>query len=1215
MVTESGNVTRLPTVRAGPSGTVINPLFNTSFQSIKRRNSGSSGVLMTSRPSTGGSVSRRSRADDVEKLKLPKEFEENSRNMMLLEKRVENARKLQNIEDFTNRARSSTFTSIYSGSTTSFEDSQNSFAEVFSAADQESATWKVGDILQSLGEKDLDKENLVRLSNDLVTLLIENPHLKEDLVLSAFGNRIQLLLCHQVSEVRACGYRIARYILHNEDTLRMLIQLKMELFLTITLSQDNQAYSEKEQALKLIRQVVEFPNGVHTISVGIIRAIVAIAESSDDKLRFICIETLCETSLYSCSLVYKADGLKVILQTFIEGPYNIASCCLLTVLKLLELPETRKFIIEQANISYFVSTFSDVQSKNYTNIEKLQNNAFMLTIFLKTWSGLVSISQDNFSLIRDLINCLKFDIPNLRDILMDIFFDVLKIRTLPWIKNGNLFGNSTQQQQLDLAQDHQPTKASITPSAPERQHSFINHYTSLLLSVLIHCNISDRLVEIISESTDDLNRRKAIYLLSEMASLANNLIPHDVLFESDNFQKFLPIMTDSEQFSKIPSASIFQMAKLTGKLSKGRTMLSLEPFKKAMIQQDLKKFAPYKTTYKFDDNEFKRLLNDTRILTTKEYHHWNWDLISELMQGPLLNGRRLEETIRTTKVMKRLMSFFRPFKFRFSKISRKNKNSSKYVKVGCEIFEMLLHTEEGVRFLSENKLLAQIAECIAQVDPYSGITSPDSLFSRHKLETTMSSGYFQMLGVLSKDVNGLKMMEQWKMFSMFYHITEAKRDDLIKLIIKDMDYTIPSHLRIIFTKVLTTSNLELRVFTTNHLSTLLHHPDENNFIVKLLIDQLYDTDEKVVETAARIIDDYVMDLENLNKIVELRPNLFQLNKIGHSTLLRFLSTSKGYHYLNEYNIIGRELHEWINYKIFKYVYDVESMMISDLIQPELYNNLVFKQNTSLSNSSPQHFFGELVKIDEGVQLINESGFIEKISKRIKFHINNKSNVIDEDEIIQLKGYLWCIGHICSTNEGIKLFENRHLVEDIVTLTRTSTNLSIKGTCFLVLGLISKTSEGFEILDELNWSCKMNNNKQLIGICLPKDLQDFFKLESEAVKQNRFDDYTSVNSLFNNECNGLSSNDYIFMSKIFDNLINLLSHLLTSKAIANLKSLKFKNTSFFNSDRNKTILFKIICKLLANFKYSKNLRKYLLNDFIDSSNQLKSLCKKDRAKIH
>lgn len=71
-----------------------------------------------------------------------------------------------------------------------------------------------------------------------------------------------------------------------------------------------------------------------------------------------------------------------------------------------------------------------------------------------------------------------------------------------------------------------------------------------------------------------------------------------------------------------------------------------------------------------DDARFKSLLADADIKNVKEYARWNWDGIIYLIQGPLQNSRKLEEALRSTKLLKQLLVFYRPSSHQFSDIKK-----------------------------------------------------------------------------------------------------------------------------------------------------------------------------------------------------------------------------------------------------------------------------------------------------------------------------------------------------------------------------------------------------------------------------------------------------------------------------------------------------------------------------------------------------------------
>jgi len=53
-------------------------------------------------------------------------------------------------------------------------------------------------------------------------------------------------------------------------------------------------------------------------------------------------------------------------------------------------------------------------------------------------------------------------------------------------------------------------------------------------------------------------------------------------------------------------------------------------------------------------------------MSQKDSTKWNLDTLFELIEGPLMNPKRLEEAFRVLKFGKRLISFFHPFANRFS---------------------------------------------------------------------------------------------------------------------------------------------------------------------------------------------------------------------------------------------------------------------------------------------------------------------------------------------------------------------------------------------------------------------------------------------------------------------------------------------------------------------------------------------------------------------
>ena len=121
-------------------------------------------------------------------------------------------------------------------------------------------------------------------------------------------------------------------------------------------------------------------------------------------------------------------------------------------------------------------------------------------------------------------------------------------------------------------------------------------------------------------------------------------------------------------------------------------------------------------------------------MLTKDYMKWGFDMLQELIEGPLLNPKRMEEAIKVSRFIRRLMSFFHPFSHRFSDMPRIkvhcrlccqtilvlifHKSNIKWVRLGCSLMTTLIASPDGVRYLAtEDQFLAQIVKSFAQLDP------------------------------------------------------------------------------------------------------------------------------------------------------------------------------------------------------------------------------------------------------------------------------------------------------------------------------------------------------------------------------------------------------------------------------------------------------------------------------------------------------------------
>ena len=510
-----------------------------------------------------------------------------------------------------------------------------------------------------------------------------------------------------------------------------------------------------------------------------------------------------------------------------------------------------------------------------------------------------------------------------------------------------------------------------------------------------------------------------------------------------------------------------------------------------------------KLSVEMDDLQFRSLLLETQVLNTVNYLKWKWDLINDLVVGPLLNPKRLLEAISATKFLKRLIGFYRPFKYRFSDI-KSTKPNQRYVRTGCALLRTLLKTAEGTRYLAESKLLRQLAECLAQLDRTSGLTSESPLFSPYRVTETLTGGYFALLGVLSSDSQGLLMIERWRMINMFYHIVELRnRDDLVQVLLGNMDFSLDSHLRVMLSKALTACPKSVRIFSTKLLrkyatrkpqDTTSNVANSGNaeWAIRLLVTQLYDPEVEVCEVAVQILEEACNQLHYLEYVVRCRPALDHLGEIGAPLLLRFLSTSLGYQYLDGLDYITQEMDDWFLGRNDSYVTLVEASLSRALLEQSERPISGFDESFQRLNSGmvPPHFYRELTRTTEGCELLKQSGHFGDFVATIQDFWSESE---DPEIMLKVKGCLWAIGNVGSMELGAPFLEDTDVVTWIVKIAEKSEVMTMRGTAFFVLGLISRSLHGTEILAEHGWDTAADTLGLSLGYCLPPNLGVLFSV--------------------------------------------------------------------------------------------------------------------------
>lgn len=492
---------------------------------------------------------------------------------------------------------------------------------------------------------------------------------------------------------------------------------------------------EREQALKFVRAFLDVKSGIREVSRAVVRTIVAVAEQSDDRrpgvqvadhnvdrLRPICIETLAEILVADPLLLVASGGLGPLSDALAEGTYKAPESLMSAFLFLLDTPEKRKYLQPGNALDVVFTTFTD-QLAAAEDI--LKQNSRVISIAMRSWSGLMTLCMYDSRPIRSLTASILFPSPAIRDTVLDLFFSLLRIKPPAWATSFLAGRRLTTYGRVANLKSTNGRERSATLCLEEDtgEQSFIDHYTALLLAVVIKAGLLQSLLQIARSEEDPVLRRKTTLLIGEVLKLASRLLPPSWSAELQLLPDLFSAAAQvGDEAHFVASSIVYQISSVS------RTLYRSEPSESAagarpsgdgsqnlgMLEDQPKANA----AVVFDDATFRQLLIDTQVLNSSNYMKWNWDVIIKVIDGPLQSGKRLEEAIKASKFMKRIMSFYRPFKYKFAEI-RNTRNTQKYVKAGCALMHSLLQSPEGIRLLADSKLLRQIAECLAQCDPVS----------------------------------------------------------------------------------------------------------------------------------------------------------------------------------------------------------------------------------------------------------------------------------------------------------------------------------------------------------------------------------------------------------------------------------------------------------------------------------------------------------------
>lgn len=996
------------------------------------------------------------------------------------------------------------------------------------------------------------------------------------------AKRLRPLCADPIQTIRAATLRTLRVYAVSPLAVSAFLTAKLHVFLMRSLERDAKHKVERIQAMKLTRKLIDVdPNQFPR---SLVASLVSLAEHPDDLFSRVALESLCELAVANTAVLQLGGGLRTIIAACMERRFDdLVEPLTLTVMHLFSHPKLRVYVDHEHGMGMLLSSFTETFTSQDADVDRKRDVArrAILTA-LRSWSGLVYFGSLPVVGMASIVKALHLDDSKIQQSLLHMLYQLFRIRPPRT--------TSSFQAALRL---HSETLASRDSDFNLTSDRFnpADSYMAIMLVAFVHGQLIETLVELGCSDTRDVVVLVTI-LLGELLHMANRILPSALCAQLQT----LP--------SLVSSAALFVNRDDRGMRSRANTLLSnLHEFARVRklaseyndFHMQLLLFNTYKTRralgkdketrtfndhiknlkqkmeLRMDDAKLQALLKATEVYNGKDYTKWHWDLIMEVIEGPLSDSKRMEDCIAKTKFAKRILSFLRPTNHQFSdvKIDKRNKHKNlRYIRTACLLLEALMSSDEGARYLAENEFLGQITDFCREeltIGGAAGAAGDESaagggaaatggadefgerFLDKNRLIKTMTREYFTMLGVLSSSKRGQDLLEQKDIFNVLYPLSEGKtgRDDVAKLIVTSLDYNLEGHPRVLLAKAMTCKSKKIRYIATKHMRVLMRAGvnDFTNWGADLLVTQLSDPDKDISQAALKILVEACEDAETLAALISKQPLLTTLDGRGKDLLIKFLSLPAGVTYLQKHAWIAGEMEAWHSKGNIEYVNTLELAMARSL-QPFLFPPLVQAgtpaqpaaaastpstpagsgiaqtgfagsgvvasivaataaaagkvasaasqpvgglQYSGSSNEAAEvddsnatvlrpHFYGELAKTAEGCALLRASGHFDEFIRQID----------DADaHVLFRKSALWAVAHIGSSVTGFEFVERSGVLARIVAMAERGDILSLKGTAFFAVGLLSSCERAAAALRAVNWEAN-----GLKGICIPREASQF-----------------------------------------------------------------------------------------------------------------------------
>lgn len=705
-----------------------------------------------------------------------------------------------------------------------------------------------------------------------------------------------------------------------------------------------------------------------------------------------------------------------------EALPDLAVPLVTNLLTLLDRPATRRYISPGTDLEAVLAGFSTVpMPKTDMHIQRLQTTGHIMTLLLRSWAGLFYLCQRDCGALKTLVATLRVQDEDVLHYALGTIDSLVQL---------------VDSSQLEADGLHQ---------APYLSTGLLREqYVALVLGLLFDVGLIDALVSIVQHSLTA--RDYASDILARILRFSNRALP-DESTEMHALPELLNhLCLPGEPLAMVDAAgAMHAIDDASARYESSR--------KRAMVG-----------TVFWDESYFRALIRDSMVVATKDFSTWNTALIEELLDGPLHEPRRFEEALNNTKLVRRLMSFYLPSNLRYAALPQ-NETGRRWTKMGVKLVRLLLRHSEGVRLLAEDRFLLELREAFEQLAQM----PMEALFSSTNLKRTMTSGYFDLLGALSEQSQGLELLAHARLFSTWMKLCDLDSDAssrVLEALVNKLDMTGPSYTRVLLERSLTKAPVTVRRAATERVAHALWIDGETqSWAMSLLLAQLHDVAQSV-RALARVRLQAACHHPAMAQCAMRQGPPTDLLVSEDTLALQCLAVPLGFQTMLRHGLLVSLTELWQRQEHMAYVGRVEQA-----VAPE-------QSQGSLASPLPPHLYGQLACTEPGCQYLQE---LHVLPEWVSLLQRDQREAYDSHILHQVKAALWACGHIGASDLGVSLLEDHGLLDALVA-AGSSPVVSVRGTSFYACGLVSQSVRGREALATRHWTMR--------GLCLPVNRRAF-----------------------------------------------------------------------------------------------------------------------------